>query len=99
LDTRQFDAITNVFTDVFTDVTGITLGRSYSQSFYYFNTDRGAPYELTVEGILSYYLGFESIGTYCRKPLITKGRFSPPLSKYGGAPSYAFFAARLKIIE
>lgn len=95
LDTGQFDAITNVFTDV----TGVTFGRSYSQSYYYFDANRGAPYELTVEGILSYYIGFKGIGTYCRKPLITKGRFSPPLGKYGGAPSYAFFAARLKIME
>ncbi|MPT34523.1 MAG: hypothetical protein E2604_05415 [Flavobacterium sp.] len=92
LDARQFDAITNVFTDI----TGFTLGVSYNQSFYHFNVDRGAPYEVTVEGIFNYNLFFESVGTVYRRRLITKGRFSPSLSKYGGYPSFAFFTAYFK---
>jgi|GEM_PF-1146457 len=95
LDARQFDAITNVFTDI----TGFTLGVSYSQSFYHFNIDRGAPYEVIVEGIFNYNLFFESVGTVYRRRLITKGRFSPSLSKYGGHTSFAFFTAYFKDME
>lgn len=95
LDAGQLDAITNVFTDI----TGFTLGVSYNQSFFYFNADRGAPYDLTVEGILNYNLFFEGAGTVYRRRMITKGRFSPSLSKYGGHTSFAFFTTYLKDIE